>query len=249
MSEYRTQFDARGARYNGANRLFPEARAEEGERIMAHMELVPGTRWLDVGAGGGFLSNFAAAAGIESRPVACDESAAFLAEAGGYALRAVAKYERLPFGDRVFGAAGCLAVLHHAEELEPVIGEMLRVTAAGGRVAIGDVGAETRAARFLNGFVDAHTDTGHAGRFWDPARLRSLLERAGGAGVRAEAVELSWRFSSRSDARFFCRELFGLREDTQDPDLEAALNWLGLAQVGDGYRLPWGMVFASASAP
>lgn len=249
MSEYRTLFDARGSRYNGANRLFPEARAEESERILAHLELAQGTRWLDVGAGGGFLAERTAAAGLASQPVACDASAAFLAEATAYALRTVADYERLPFGDHAFGAAGCLAVLHHAEDPEPVLREMLRVTAPGGRIAVGDVAAGTRAARFLNGFVDSHTDTGHAGRFYDAGALGDLLGRAGGTLARTEEIELSWKFAGRSDARHFCRELFGLRPDTQEPDLEAGLNWLGLTASPEGCRLAWGMVFASAAAP
>src|SRR6185369_18090718 len=85
-SEYRTIFDARGGRYNHANRLFPEARAEEGDRLLAHLSLPDGMRWLDVGAGGGFLAARAAAAGRGGAPVACDASAVFLSEARGYAL-------------------------------------------------------------------------------------------------------------------------------------------------------------------
>lgn len=248
MSEYRTLFDARGARYNHANRLFPEARAEEAEHLLEHLALSEDVQWLDVGAGGGFLAARVAASGLRTSPIGCDASPAFLSEAGGYALRAAADYERLPFPARAFAAAGCLAVLHHAEEPEAVIAEMLRVTAPSGRIAVGDVAAGSRAELFLNGFVDAHTDQGHAGRFSDAAGTAALLERAGGRAVRAEAVELSWRFASRSDARVFFRELFGLREDTQDADLSAALNWLGLTDAAAGYRLPWSMVFASAAS-
>jgi SAM-dependent methyltransferase len=247
MSEYRTIFDARGARYNHANRLFPEARAEEAQHLLSHLALADGGRWLDVGAGGGFLAEHAAASGRRSSAVGCDASPAFLSEAGGYALRAAADYERLPFPDGAFEAAGCLAMLHHAEEPETVVAEMLRVTAPGGRVALGDVAAGSRAERFLNGFVDAHTEQGHAGRFRDAAGVARLLEGAGGRGVRALQVALNWRFTFRNDARVFFRELFGLREDTQDADLDAGLNWLGLSEAEAGFRMPWDMVFASAT--
>jgi ubiquinone/menaquinone biosynthesis C-methylase UbiE len=245
-TEYRTIFDARGGRYNHANRLFPEARAEEGDRLLAHLSLPAGMRWLDVGAGGGFLAERAAAAGRGGEPVACDASAVFLSEARGYALRTAGDYERLPFPDRAFGAAGCLAVMHHAEDPARVVSEMLRVTAAGGRAAVGDVAGGSRAERFLNGFVDAHTEQGHAGRFRGAPEAGELFARAGGRDVRAEAVRVLWRFASRSDARLFFRELFGLREDTEDADLDAAIGWLGLFDAGDGWRLPWEMVFASA---
>lgn len=247
-SEYRTIFDARGGRYNHANRLFPEARAEEGERMLAHLSLSENVRWLDVGAGGGFLAERAAAAGRGREPVACDASAVFLSEARGYALRTAGDYERLPFPDGAFGAAGCLAVLHHAEAPERVVAEMLRVTAPGGRVAFGDVAAGSHAERFLNGFVDAHTEQGHAGRFRGASEARGLLERGGGRDVRAESARIFWKFASRVDARLFFRELFGLREDTEDADLDAAIGWLGLFALGDGYGLPWDMVFASAAA-
>jgi len=245
-SEYRTIFDARGGRYNHANRLFPDARAEEGDRLLAHLSLPDRVRWLDVGAGGGFLVERAAAAGRRGEPVACDASALFLSEARGYALRTAGDYECLPFPDGAFGAAGCLAVIHHAEDPERVVSEMLRVTAPGGRAAVGDVAAGSRAERFLNGFVDAHTEEGHAGRFRGAPEAGELFARGGGRDVRTEAVRVFWRFGSSSDARFFFRELFGLRGDTEDADLDAAIDWLGLFESADGCRLPWDMVFASA---
>jgi SAM-dependent methyltransferase len=246
MSEYRSLFDARGARYNHANRLFPEARAQEAARLLDHLALKDGVRWLDVGAGGGFLAGRAA---LDRRTVrfGCDASPVFLSEAQGYALRAVADYERLPFCGGAFGAAGCLAVLHHAEAPGAVMSEMLRVTAPGGRIAIGDVAAGSRAARFLNEFVDEHTDQGHAGRFFQAEGMTRLLEEAGGRAVRAEAVEISWWFSSGLDALAFCRELFGLRPETRDTELRAALNGLGLQASAGGWRIPWDLVLGSAS--
>ena len=75
-----------------------------------------------------------------------------------------------------------------------------------------------------------------------------MFEHGGGRAVRAEAVRVFWRFPSRADARLFFRELFGLREDTEDADLDAAIGWLGLLELGEGCRLPWDMVFASAAA-
>ena len=178
----------------------------------------------------------------------CDASPVFLFEARGYGLRTTVDYERLPFSDRAFEAAGCLAVMHHAEAPERVIAEMLRVTAAGRRIAVGDVAAGSPAERFLNEFVDAHTAQGHAGRFYDAAGAARLMEKAGGKQIRSEQVALSWRFAQRPDARAFCRELFGLLEDTPDADLDAALSALGLTESAGGCRLPWDMVFSSAAA-
>jgi SAM-dependent methyltransferase len=246
MTEYRVLFDARGARYNLANRLFPEARAEEAKNLLERLELPERARWLDVGAGGGFLADRAAAQGASGAAFGCDESAVFLAGAPSYALRAACEFTRLPFPDGAFPRAASLAALHHAEAADRVLAEMLRVTAPGGRIVLGDVAAHSPAALFLNDFVDRHTETGHAGRFHAPDGMRTLLERAGGHDARADAVEISWRFPTCEDAGTFCRELFGLTSETRSSELDAALSALGLARDSGGWRLPWSMVFASA---
>ena len=245
-SEYRTLFDARGAHYNFANRRYPDARAEEAQAILADLDLRRESRWLDVGAGGGFLAERAAAEGIGGPVHGCDESIAFLSGASAYALRAICAFGRLPYPDGTFAGAASLAALHHAEEPETVLAEMLRVTAPGGRIAIGDVAAQSRAARFLNGFLDRCTANGHAGRFYSEDAWVQMLRRAGGCAPRAQTLELSWHFRRREDAADFCRELFGLLPGTPTPELQSALDDLGLMKAPDGWRLRWDMVFASA---
>jgi SAM-dependent methyltransferase len=245
-SEYRDLFDARGAHYNLANRQFPEARAEEAHALLAHLSLSSGATWLDLGAGGGFLAERAALEGHAGPAVGCDESMAFLAGASAYALRTIASFRRLPYPDGAFAAAASLAAMYHAEEPGRVPSEMLRVTSRGGRVAVGDVAAGSSAARFLNGFLDRHTTSGHAGRFYEAEAWAGMLTRAGGSQVRAETVELHWRFSGTGDARAFARELFGLVPETTDAELDSALAELELCGDEGGWRLPWKMVFASA---
>jgi ubiquinone/menaquinone biosynthesis C-methylase UbiE len=246
-SEYRTLFDARGERYNRANRLFPQARSEEARRLLSHLALAPGSRWLDVGAGGGFLAEQAAAS-APGEAVGCDESAVFLGGAGGYALRTVADYRRLPFADASFDAAASLAALHHAGEPPAVLAEMLRVVRPSGRVALADVARGSRAAEFLNDFVHAHTETGHRGRFYSDGEWAGSLRAAGGRAERASRETLHWRFATRDAAARFCRELFGLIEETPERELDLALESLGLHESGAGWLLPWDMVFASAEA-
>jgi len=216
--------------------------------MLRHLRLSADTLWLDVGAGGGFLAEAARESGQGGPAVGCDESAAFLTASAVYQIRAVAEYGRLPFADGGFGASGCLAALHHSEEPERVVGEMLRVTAPGGLVAVGDVRRGSAAAQFLNGFVDANTELGHSGRFFDVDGLAALLERAGGRGARGTSERVHWSFHRRDDARSFCRELFGLRPATTAAGLDQALDALGLAQWAGEWDLPWDMVFVAARA-
>jgi len=212
------------------------------------LRLSADTRWLDLGAGGGFLAEAAREEGQGGAAVGCDESEAFLAGASVYGLRAVADYRRLPFADAGFGAAACLAALHHVEDPLLVVGEMLRVTAPGGTVAVGDVRRGSPAAEFLNVFVDEHTDLGHRGRFYDVDGFAEIVERAGGRDARGTAHRVPWTFGGRGDARRFCRDLFGLRPGTPNGELDRALDGVGLAESDDAWTLPWDMVFVSARA-
>lgn len=248
MSEYSTIFDARGGHYNLANHRFPSARAEEASAMLAHLAFAdrPEGPWLDLAAGGGYLAERARAEGVDRPAVACDASLPFLLESSRYRGRCVSQYESLPFADRSFAAVGCLAALHHADDPAAIAAEMLRVARPRGRAAVGDVAPGSAPAKFLNDFVDRHTDTGHHGRFTPPERLRKAFAAAGGRDARAEVVDLAWRFPSRSAALEFCRELFGLRPATADEDIGSALDGLGLAETDSGAHLPWKMVFVSA---
>ncbi len=247
MSEYSAIFDARGGHYNLANHRFPEARTEEARAILDHLEFAAADRpWLDVAAGGGYLADRARAEGIGRRAVACDSSLAFLLGSNPYRARSVSQYESLPFADGTFAAAGCLAALHHSEDPQRLIAELLRVTVPGGRAAVGDVAAGSRPAAFLNGFVDRHTDMGHHGRFHTADFLQEAFLRAGGKRPRLECRDLAWRFPSRTGAVEFCHELFGLRPDSSAAEIESALEDLGLEESGAGASLPWRMVFVSA---
>ena len=248
MSEYTAIFDARGGHYNLANRRYPGARAEEARALLDHLELRdrPGP-WLDLAAGGGYLAERARAEGIGATAFACDASLPFLAGTGHGALRAVAQYESLPFADGSFSATGCLAALHHAEDVSRIVAEMLRVTASEGRAAIGDVAPGSPTAEFLNRFVDHHTETGHHGRFRSAKSLLGAFVDAGGKRPSAQEREITWIFPSTTAAVEFSRELFGLRPGTSCEAIADALRALGLTEVGGQARLPWRMVFASAA--
>jgi SAM-dependent methyltransferase len=247
LFEYQTLFDARGDLYSRANRRYPEARAEEAAALLSHLALNPSSRWLDVSAGGGYLSERAVAQGLPPARVSCDESLPFLRSGTHPGRVGAASGADLPFADGRFDGVACLAALHHAEDPEAVFREILRVTAPGGRAALGDVAEDSEAARFLNGFVDRHTAPGHHGRFYPLRTLVGFLRRAGGTSIHAESVRLSWTFDSSDDATLFCRDLFGLEPSTTDAEIRRALDDLGAAGGACGFRIPWTMQHVSAA--
>jgi SAM-dependent methyltransferase len=245
MFEYQTLFDARGALYNRANRLYPEARAEEASVMLRHLDLCPRSRWIDVFAGGGYLSDRARAQGLPPARFECDGSLHFLNSSERTQSVCVAGAEALPFPDRGFDAVACLAALHHAEEPQAICRELLRVTGSG-RAAVADVADDSGASRFLNGFVDGHTESGHQGRFYALETLEGFLAAAGGRDIRAERVEIGWVLPSLADALAFCRDLFGLASPTGEAEIARSLTELGGAEAPAGFRIPWTMHFVSA---
>jgi SAM-dependent methyltransferase len=249
LPEYQALFDARGTQYSRANLQWPEARAEEASAIFRHLALTAGARWLDVQAGGGYLSGRARTLGLPSASASCDASLPFLLSAGPAFRSCVCEPDGLPFREGAFDAVACLAALHHAADPTVLCRELLRVAVPGGRAALGDAARDSRAAAYLNGFVDRHTPAGHRGRFYSPEELRGFFVLAGGKDPRVERVQISWTLPSKRDAVLFFRSLFGLEASASDREIEAELDRLGAAATPAGFRIPWAMHYASAARP
>jgi len=247
LFEYQTLFDARGDLYNRANDLYPEVRALEARTILRHLDLPPRARWLDVYAGGGYLSRRAAAEGLPPAAATCDGSLPFVRTGDRSARACVSRGQVLPFETGRFDGVACLAALHHAEDPAALAAELLRVAKRGARAAIGDVAEGSAAAEFLNGFVHRHTADGHRGRFRALEALEDLLAGAGGVRPRGDRTDVAWTLPSRAAALDFCCHLFGLAPETRDREIEAALRDAGASEDATGFRIPWSMCFASAA--
>jgi len=220
---------------------------EEARAMLRHLALSPWSRWLDACAGGAYLSERAMAQGLPPARVSCDESLPFLRSSDRLDRACMASAEALYFPDQSFDAAACLAALHHAEDPRSVCRELSRVTRPGGRAALGDVALGSPAARFLNGFVDRHTENGHRGRFYSLEALADFFAAAGGREIEYQRAEIAWRFASAKDAILFCRDLFGLEPATSDAEVREALFELGAEPEGEGFRIPWSMHYVSAT--
>jgi len=115
---------------------------EYGFRLLLERYVRRGDRVLEIGAAKTWASQHLLPLGCEY--VACDlvvdpviglgRGSFFEARTGPY-LRIQADGERLPFADRSFDIAFCVATLHHAIDLRVMVSELARVTRRGGVVA------------------------------------------------------------------------------------------------------------------
>jgi SAM-dependent methyltransferase len=133
-----------------------------GERRIAleMLRIRPGDAVLDVACGpGNFTRAFADAAGPEGVVVGLDASRTMLAQAVRERPGDGVEYVRasatdLPFADGTFDAVCCFAALYLIEEPLRAVGEIARVLAPGGRVALlSSVARGPAPARLADGVV------------------------------------------------------------------------------------------------
>jgi ubiquinone/menaquinone biosynthesis C-methylase UbiE len=170
--------------------------------------LDPGSRALDLGAGNGEFSAQLALRGYQV--VAFDLDSRALQESRGTAVNGTTwvagDATLLPFGDASFDFVLCNSAIEHFPDDRAAIRELCRVMKPGGRLIITTDSLPKRASRWLraipmawrredlraNGrlsdtIASSHQRRHHVNRFYDEARLRSLLHDA---GFRVE----DWRY-------------------------------------------------------
>lgn len=174
-------------------------------------------RVLDVGCGGGYLSEAFARDGFEVAGI--DPAAASIEAASAHAAREglridyrVGRGESLPFPDDFFDIIACCDVLEHVDDVEQVIGEVSRTLRPGG-LFLFDTVNRTRKSRFalitvwqdwnVLGLSDEDRDTGlHSwDKFITPPELAASLSRH--ALVVADVRGLSAKRNPLSLARAF----------------------------------------------
>ncbi len=160
--------------------------------LIGDLKIDPGTtEALDVGCGGGFVTEEVARMGFATTGLDPSErslgAAAEHARAGGLDIRYVGGAgESLPFAGRAFGAVFCCDVLEHVRDLPGVISEIARVLKPGGafcydtinrtwlsRLAAVKVGQEWKRWAFMPPHLHVWN------MFIRPGELRSLLRRNG----------------------------------------------------------------------
>jgi len=117
--------------------FFPDGLRDEAAEAM---RVKPDGRYLDVGAGTGFLVAAILQRGARASAVDASPRMVELLRARFPLVDArVADAERLPFADATFEGAFANMCLHHVERPEVALREMARVTKPGGRVVVTDL--------------------------------------------------------------------------------------------------------------
>jgi SAM-dependent methyltransferase len=149
--------------------------ADTEARLIAHVDVAPGERLLEVGCGeGGNLHHLrgrgAQRFGVDFSPA----KAAFAARAVG-APTAVAEAEHLPFADASFDVVLMRDILHHVRDRARALGEAHRVLRAGGRITVIEPNARSPLVMLQAAFVRAERGLLRS----TDARLRGELAAAG----------------------------------------------------------------------
>ena len=209
-----------GSRFDRTAELYAaHARHRDWSDFVAWCRPQPGDRALDVCGGPGLLS--AALLPAVASAVVVDASQALLALAPEGVQCVHAQAERLPFADGSFDLVTCVMSLHHLASPPRALDEMARVLAAGGRIVLEDMIADsdpeiTRRWEQLERLRDPEH-----GRMLELGEARRLL-LAAGLAVDAEETWLRTTDTDRWIAIAGCsaRTAARLREGVGAPQFE-----------------------------
>jgi SAM-dependent methyltransferase len=236
MQNYKTIFQARGRSYHEAMRSYPGARVQEFTAAVALLNQKPGSRILDLPAGGGYLESYL---NEDVTYIAYDFAGEF---EDGHSQVAKCEEAKIDLPDASSDEALSLAAMHHIVERSAFYAELARILKPGGKLVIGDVISGSLEDAFLNGFVDRWNSMGHKGVFLEPAHD---IEQIGNQGFKVtfETKSYSWAFINETEAIDFFRKLFFLNKEPSTNLVSEELRRLGVNEGSGKYDVNWSLGF------
>ncbi len=235
-------FEKRAASYGAANKLYPLARRAERAQIFEGITLRPDTRAIDLQSASGYVGEGI----VEQDPsieITCIEPSLSLARETKATFPTICgRLDRIPLPDRSFDYIFGLAAFHHSESLDGIMRECARLLKAGGIFSGAEVMAGTREDRWLNDFVDRHTD-GHDGHFVHRGDFQSKLKKHGFTQIHEAPKQTQWLTANRDEFLIFCKTLFGLNCSLEHLDSQID-DYLAPEQFGKRYGIQWELLYA-----
>ena len=244
IKSYVDIFQKRGLQFAEACRLYAPAIAPEVETFLGFANLIEGETVLDAPASGAFLSRYVEVPNINL--IALDPCPALSELASSLVKQSYcAPLSNMPFQDGHFDKVLCLAGLHHEPALAKFFEESFRVIKPNGRLIIAEVDEATAPAKFLNGFVNAHSSLGHQGLFFSSLYTDSL-KNAGFMINENQYKRYHWIFESNKKMAEAIAMMFGIDQATPEQVLKAVEGILGTEQLSNGcVGMRWGLRFVS----
>ena len=223
---------------------------EFGQIIQAAGAIAPGMTVGDVPAGGGYLAGHLPAGCVYQGH---EPSSGFTDNGEQGSSHSAAPQSGnellpLPWADGALDVVLSLAGLHHLEDKRPLMAEMLRVTAPGGRLVLSDVATGSDSAKFLDGFVGDYNSTGHEGLFLGDATLEELAE-TGWVVKHSSQQAFRWTFDNAAAMADFCRQLFDICNTGTAEVGRAIAADLGIDKLAHGIGMRWSLMTIVAEKP
>jgi len=224
---YTESFADRGSQYDEAMRQVPDSRQREFMAVIEEFPDLSSGIVFDVPAGGGYLQRYLPSA-FEYQfyePVA-----SFKGQKNINPERSLIPF---PQSSSAFDVVVSVAGIHHFPDKESLFKEMVRVTRPDGHLVLADVHRQSKAAAFLDGYIDATNSTGHKGFYLGEQTLEEL-ESCGWRILSAQRKHYHWMFESEQQMAEFCHLLFDIGHADFSTTRLRIDEDLGIDQFDDG---------------
>jgi ubiquinone/menaquinone biosynthesis C-methylase UbiE len=200
----RDQFERQSAKYGKSHIL---ANTNDIALALEEVEVVPGSRALDVATGGGHTALYLASRGFsvtasDISQKMLDSAKALAAERGFSIETRLHEAEKLPYSDAAYDLVSCRVAAHHFSDRESFLSEVMRVLKPGGYFLLIDGSVpdgEPIAEEWIHE-LEKLRDPSH-GRFLSPDSWKELCRRNQLRVVRCETTpfkqpDLNWYFET-----------------------------------------------------
>jgi len=249
---YKEIFDERGALYNQAHELAPDAREHERQAMLRWLKPKAGETIVVAAAGGGFDA-VAIESAVHPHPLelVCIEPSPVFSE---FIPRHMQTHncglDSLPIPENSVDAVLNLAALHHISDREAVFAEWMRILKPGGRLVIADVMVNSGNSGFLNEIVSRYTPGGHDGDFLEMGYLQNMVKDYSLEDVEEQLETYTWDFKCCEEMVQFSKLIFGMVEADDEQVLEGVEEYLNPRKaVNGGIAYEWSLLFYRAFKP